>query len=141
MWSDSYARYPFKPPHREGERDDKRPRPSPTVQKQTMKRLRRQRPFLESVLKEANGFKRKDTLMHANADQINTVSEMVLNLLKKRIPIDAVTYGTLKRLKNVLREVGKRRNSLKRRREHLLQQNSSGFWSGLHGCFQVCWAR
>jgi len=71
-----------------------------------MKRLRRQRNFLESVLKEANRNKRQQLLQYANADQINAVSEMVLNLLKKRIPIDAVTYGKLKRHKNVLREVG-----------------------------------
>jgi len=71
-----------------------------------MKRLLRQRNFLESVLKEANRNKRQQLLQYANADQINAVSEMVLNLLKKRIPIDAVTYGKLKRHKNVLREVG-----------------------------------
>ena len=42
----------------------------------------RQRPFLESILKEANQNKRQQLLEHANADQINSVSEMVLNLLK-----------------------------------------------------------
>ena len=106
-----------------------------------MTRLRRQHLFLGSVLKEANRHKRQDLLTHANADQINAVSEMVLNLLKKRIPINATTYGKLKRHKNVLREVGTRRNSLKRRREHLLQQNGSGFWSGMHDCCRACWAR
>ena len=60
-----------------------------------MKRLRRQRPFLESILKKANRYKRQDMLTHANADQINAVSEMVLNLLKQRIPIDVATYGKL----------------------------------------------
>ena len=102
----------------------------------SMKRLRRQRPFLESVLKEANRHKRQQMIEHANADQINAVSEMVLNLLKKRIPVDAVTYGKLKRHKNALREVGKRRNSDKRRRQHLLQQTGSGFWNGLQRCFE-----
>ena len=47
-----------------------------------MNRLRRKRPFLESILKEANRFKHQALLEHANADQINAVSEMVLNLLK-----------------------------------------------------------
>ena len=47
-----------------------------------MNRLRRQCPFLESILKEANRFKRQELLTHANADQINAVSEMLLNLLK-----------------------------------------------------------
>ena len=47
--------------------------------------------------------------------------------VEKRIPIDATTYGKLKRHKKVFREVGKRRNSFKRRKEPLLQQNGSGF--------------
>jgi len=79
-------------------------------------------------------------LEHANADQINAISKMILSLLKKRIPVDAVTYGELKRQKNVLREVGKRRNSVKQRKQHLQKQISRGFWSGLHGCFRACWA-
>ena len=75
---------------------------------------------------------------HANADQINAVSEMVLNLLKKRIPVKPQTLRKLQRHKNVLREVGKRRNSLKRRRQHLLAQTGSGFWQGLKECCGVC---
>jgi len=51
-----------------------------------MQRLRRQLPFLRSVLQEANRFKRQDLLQHANADQINAVSELVLNLLKTTFP-------------------------------------------------------
>jgi len=96
---------------------------------------------LNSVLKEANRKKRQQMLKYANKDQINAISEMVLNLLKERIPINAVTYGKLKRHKKVLREVGKRKNSLKRRREHLLSQKGAGFWSGLHGCFRACCVR
>ena len=107
----------------------------------SMSRLRRQRPFLNSVLKEASRNRRRAMLEHADADQINAISEMILNLLKKRIPVDAVTYGKWKRHKNVLREVGRRRNSVKRRKQHLLNQNGGGFWSGLHGCFRACWAR
>ena len=87
-----------------------------------MNRLRRQRPFLESILKQANRNKRQEMLMHANADQVNAVSEMVLNLLKNRIPVKPRALSKLKLHKKVLREVGKRRNSVKRRREHLLRQ-------------------
>ena len=64
-----------------------------------MNRLRRQRPFLEGILKEANRYKRQDLLTHANADQINAVSEMVLNLLKNRIPVKPRTLSKLKRHK------------------------------------------
>jgi len=108
---------------------------------ESMGRLRRQRPFLTRILKEANRNRRRAMLEHADADQINAISEMILNLLKKRIPVDAATYGKYKRHKNVLREVRKRRNSVKRRRQHLLNQTGSGFWSGLNGCFRACWAR
>ena len=52
-----------------------------------MKRLRHQLPFLRSLLKEANRFKGQDLLQHANADQVNAVSELVLNLLKNSIPV------------------------------------------------------
>jgi len=58
-----------------------------------MKLLRRQRPFLESILKEASQNKRQQLLEHANADQINSVSEIVLNLLKDRIPVSQVPMG------------------------------------------------
>ena len=106
-----------------------------------MKLLRRQRPFLESILKEANQNKRRQLLEHANAHQINSVSEMVLNLLKNRIPVNASTYGKSKRHKKVLRELGKRRNSVKRGREHPLKQKGGGFWSGLNDCFRACCAQ
>ena len=66
-----------------------------------MNRLRRQRPFLESILKEANRYKRQDLLTHDNADQTNAVSERVLNLLKNRIPVKPRTLSKLKRHKGV----------------------------------------
>jgi hypothetical protein len=103
-----------------------------------MKRLRRQRPFLQSILNEANRFKRQELLEHANADQINALSEMTLNLLKKRIPIQASTLRKLQRHKGVLRELAKRKNFVKRRRQHLRKQEGSGFWQGLRECFKAC---
>ena len=80
-------------------------------------------------------------LEHANADQINAVSEMVLNLLRNRIPVHPITMAKLQRYKTTLREVGKRRNSVKRRRKHLQEQKGSGFWSGLQDCFKACCVR
>ena len=107
----------------------------------TMQRLNRQCPFLESILKKYNRFKRQALLQHANKDQINAVSEMVSNLLKNRIPVKLQTLRTLQRHKKVLREVGKRKNSVKRRREHLLKQTGSGFWRGLKACYGACRCR
>ena len=103
-----------------------------------MNRLRRQRPFLESVLKEANRYKRQELLQHANANQIYAVSEMVLNLLKKRIPVMPGTLRKLQRYKKVLREVEKRKNPLKKRRAQLVQQTGSGFWYSLKECYVQC---
>lgn len=83
--------------------------------------------FLESILREANAKCRQVMLDHANSDQINAISEMVLNLLKQNIPINASTFSKLKRYKTVLRELQSRTNSVKRRREHLKSQTGSGF--------------
>lgn len=89
-------------------------------------------------MKEANGNKRDEILRHANADQINAVSEIVLNLLKNRIPLDPPITAKLRRYKKTLRELGKRRNSLKRRREGLLSQKGSGLWTGLQQAYRAC---
>lgn len=53
-------------------------------------------------------------------------SEMVLNLLKNRMPIHPITMAKLRRYKSTLRELGRRKNSLKRRKQHLLKQKR--FW-------------
>ena len=82
-----------------------------------MKRLRRQLPFLRFVLKEANRFKRQEFLQRANADQVNAVSELVLNLLKQNIPVSPATMKQLRPNKGVLRNLGRRKNSLKKRRQ------------------------
>ena len=106
-----------------------------------MKRMRRNLPFLKSVLNEANRYMRQELLQHANSDQINTMSEMVINVLKNNIPIPAPLMVRLKRHKKVLREVGKRTNSIKRRREHLMSQKGSGFWKSLNDVFCQCLTR
>jgi len=82
---------------------------------------------MEAILKEAIR-NRGQMLEHANADQINAVSEMVLNLLRNRIPVHPITMAKPHRYKTTLCEVGKRRNSVKRRREHLQEQKDSSFW-------------
>ena len=47
-----------------------------------MGRMTRQSHFLNDVLKEANQNKRQQKLRYANADQINAVSELVMNTLR-----------------------------------------------------------
>ena len=53
-------------------------------------------------------------LEHANADRINAMSKMVLNLLRNRIPVHPITMAKLHHYKTMLREVGKHRKSVKR---------------------------
>jgi len=103
-----------------------------------MKRVKRHLPFLTSILREANGLKRHDLLKHANADQINAVSEVVLNLLKNNIPIPPSLMAKLRPHKKVLREVGRRKNSVKKRREWLMAQKWSGLFRGLHDVLCQC---
>jgi len=59
--------------------------------------------FLDERLERNKRNKRQRMLHYADRDQINAISEMVLNLLKKRIPINATTYGKLKRQKGSAR--------------------------------------
>ena len=65
----------------------------------------RNQTFLQSLLREANAKRRNVMLDLANKDQINAISEMVLNLMKRKIPIRPGTYHKLKRYKKVLREL------------------------------------
>ena len=74
------------------------------------------------MLQEANHFKRQDFLQHANADQINAVSELVLNLLKTNIPVTPPIVAQLRPYKKVLRDLGRRQHSVKKRREWLISQ-------------------
>ena len=68
----------------------------------SMKRMRRNLLFLKSVLNEANRYRRQELLQHANSDQINTMNEMAMNVLKNNIPIPAPLMVRLKRHKKVL---------------------------------------
>ena len=64
-----------------------------------MKRIQRHWPFLKSILQEANRFKRQEMLFHANADQINALSEVVMNFLKNKILIPNPSRGLFNLIK------------------------------------------
>ena len=103
-----------------------------------MQCLRRQLPFLRSMLQDANGPKLQDLLQHANADQINAVSELVLNFLKNKIPVTPPMLAKLQPDKKVLRDLGRRRHSVKKRRQWLVQQKGRGLFQGLHHVLCQC---
>ena len=73
-----------------------------------MRRIQRQLPFLQSILKEANRSKRQELLQHANADQINAVRELVLNLLKGNITVAPPVMAQLKQHQQVKTSVARR---------------------------------
>ena len=103
-----------------------------------MQRLRRQLPFLRSVLQEANRLKRQDLLQHANADQINAVSELVLNFLINKIPVTPPIMAKLRPYKKVLRDLRRHQHSVKKRRAWLIQQKGRGLFQGLHHVLCQC---
>ena len=48
--------------------------------------MERQAPFLKGVLQEADQHKRLELLRMANADEINAISELVMNTLRGTVP-------------------------------------------------------
>ena len=84
--------------------------------------IKRQVPFLQSLVRRAK-FKQRDALLRAaNAEQINAVSEMVLNVLTNdQFPVRPDLVARLRPHKKALPELRKKKNSVKRRREILLK--------------------
>ena len=89
-------------------------------------RMTRQSPFLNDVLKEANKNKRQQKLRYANADQINAVSEVVMNTLRGAIRPGRHTVTRLKPYSQQLRLTANPRQGIKRRRQLMNQQIGAG---------------
>ena len=96
-----------------------------------MKRIRRQWGFLRTLLDEAKHQTRKDILQHANKDQINAVSEIVLNTLRGHHPVPPSVVVRLRKYKKPLRNLIQRKHSVLKRRKVLQAQKGSGFWKAL----------
>ena len=103
-----------------------------------MQRLQRQAPFLRAVLREANANKRKQYLQLANADQINSMSELVMNVLKGNAPRSRYTIQRLRPHAQALRQMSKRGSSIKKRREAMMNQTGAGLWDELRLCHRRC---
>ena len=84
--------------------------------------------FLNDVLKEADQQKRQQKLRYANADQINAVSELVMNTLR-------ATVHRLKPFRQSLRIIANPRESIKTRRHLMSTQIGAGAWKELHRCY------
>lgn len=103
-----------------------------------MQRLQRQAPFLRAVLREADANKRKQLLQLANADQINTVSELVLNVLKGNAPRSRYTIQRLRPHAQALRQIAKQGSSIKQRRQAMMNQTGAGLWHKRRQCHRRC---
>lgn len=103
-----------------------------------MNRFKQQVPFLRAIVKSANKNRRKDLIKHANKDQINAASEMVLNLLKNNIPVSPITMARLRPHRQALRKIGNRTVSLKKRRRSLQSQKGGRLWGALGTVLKTC---
>ena len=101
-------------------------------------RMERQGPFLKSVLQEANQHKRQELLRMANADQINAISELVMNTLRGTVPRSRHTITLLKPHAQSLRAVAKPAHSVKRRRAIMMAQKGGALWPELYRCYKRC---
>ena len=93
--------------------------------------MERQAPFLKSVLQEANQHKRQELLRMANADQINAISELVMNTLRGTVPRSRNTITLLKPHAQSLRAMAKPAHSVKR-------QTGGTLWPELYRCYKRC---
>ena len=84
--------------------------------------MSRQAVFLKSVLNEAYLHKRQQQLRHANTDQINAVSELVMNTFFVSVPQVRQTLKRLKPYPKQLRVLSNPRQSIKRRRGLMMHQ-------------------
>ena len=101
-------------------------------------RFTRQRPFLKSVLAEANRHHRNQLLRLANADQINAISELALNTVRGVVPRSRDTVRLLRPYQDALRQMMQRKRSVKNRRDLMMAQSGGAFWIELNRCFKRC---
>ena len=102
-----------------------------------MDRIRRQKMFLKTITSAANRNARKALIKHANKDQVNAVSEIVMNLLKN-VPVTPITMASLRPYKQILRQIGNRAILLKKRRQALTNQKGGKLWNGLTTVIKTC---
>ena len=98
-----------------------------------MDRIRRQKTFLIAITSAANRNARKALIKHANKDQVNAV--MIMMNLLKNVP---VTMASLRPYKQILRQIGNRAVSLKKRRQALINQKGGKLWNGLTTVVKTC---
>ena len=95
-------------------------------------RIERQWPFLRSVLKEADHQTRR-----ARLQAVNAVSELVMNTIRGTVPVSSKTVGRLRPYEKVLEDMSRRKHSIKRRRQLMMNQKGGALWDGLNAACDV----
>ena len=101
-------------------------------------RMERQVPFLKSVLQEADQHKRQELLRMDNADQINAISELVMNTIRGTVPHSRQAITLLKPHAQSLRATAKPAHSVKRRYAIMMSQKGGNLWTELYRCYKRC---
>lgn len=98
-------------------------------------RMSRQAIFLKDLLNEANNNKRQQKFRYANTDQINAISELVMNILKGNVRQGRTMLSRLKLQTRHLRKIASLQNSMKTRRQFMMHQLGGGVWQELKHCY------
>ena len=103
-----------------------------------MMRLEQHKPFFKALADQPSQITRRKLLEQANKDQINMLSEVILNLLKPNVSVDPSLMTRLRKHKNILRELRLRQHSLKKRRQMLMDAKGNQLFRDLHDLVCVC---
>ena len=103
-----------------------------------MMRLEQHKPFFKALADQPSQITRRKLLEQATKDQINMLSEVILNLLKRNVSVDPSLMARLRKHKHILRELRLRRHSLKKRRQMLMEAKGNQLFRDLHDLVCVC---
>ena len=103
-----------------------------------MMRLEQHKPFFKALADQPSQISRRKLLLQATKDQINMLSEVILNLLKRNVAVDPSLMARLRKHKHILRELRQRQHSLKKRRQMLMDAKGNQLFRDLHDLVCVC---
>ena len=89
-------------------------------------------PVLEKCLTSSQQHKRQELLRMANADQINAISELVMNTLRGTVPRSRHTITLLKPHAQSICAMAKPAHSVRRRRAIMMAQKGGALWPELY---------
>jgi len=103
-----------------------------------MRRLEQHKPFFKALADQSSQVSRRQLLLQATKDQINMLSEVILNLLKQNVSVDPSLMARLRKHKQILRQLRLRQHSVKKRRQMLMDAKGNQLFRDLHDLVCVC---